>query len=289
MVETGEVSVGGILGDKLYQARARKALPILVRQAKAWHPIVYGQLAHELGMPNPRNLNYVLGAIGNSLLELGRIWNSRVPAIQALVINKQTELPGEGLSWFVPDAAEFLRAPLSQRRQIVDAMLGEIYLYKRWDAVLKHFGMKPLPAPAETLPPVETVAGFGRGGEGEAHRRLKERIASDPTLVGLEPSFATRDTEVPLYSGDRLDVQFKYRRRRVAIEVKPASAPLGDLIRGIFQCVKYLAVMEAEERMRNSDVQCSVMLALGEAFPETLASLRSTLGINVVDALDSEV
>ena len=54
-------------GDKLYQERARAALPLLVRQAEAATPIFYSSLARELGMPNPRNLNYVLGCIGQTL------------------------------------------------------------------------------------------------------------------------------------------------------------------------------------------------------------------------------
>jgi hypothetical protein len=44
-------------GDKLYQERARRAMPILVRQALASQPIYYSDLAEELGMSNPRNLN----------------------------------------------------------------------------------------------------------------------------------------------------------------------------------------------------------------------------------------
>jgi hypothetical protein len=50
-------------GSKLYQERARKALPLLVRQAKAEQPIYYSALAEYLDMPNPRNLNYVLDYI----------------------------------------------------------------------------------------------------------------------------------------------------------------------------------------------------------------------------------
>lgn len=56
-----------ISGDKLYQERARATLPLLVRQAHAGSPIRYGELAAELGMPNPRNLNYVLGSIGKAM------------------------------------------------------------------------------------------------------------------------------------------------------------------------------------------------------------------------------
>lgn len=59
-------------GDKLYQQRARLALPYLVRQAKANKKIYYSDLAHEVDMPNARNLNYVLGEIGTALESLAK-------------------------------------------------------------------------------------------------------------------------------------------------------------------------------------------------------------------------
>jgi hypothetical protein len=110
MPETGEAAVGLIDGEKKYQERARRALPILVRQAKAHETMFYGDLAAELGMSNPRTLNWPLGAIGNSMLRLAESWDRRVPPIQALVINKSTGLPGDGISWFAPDAENFKKA-----------------------------------------------------------------------------------------------------------------------------------------------------------------------------------
>ena len=61
-------------GDKLYQKRARAALLLLVRQAKARKSVTYESLAKELDMPNPRNLNYPLGSIGTTLQRLGEEW-----------------------------------------------------------------------------------------------------------------------------------------------------------------------------------------------------------------------
>ncbi len=90
-----------ISGTKAYQVRAREALPLLVRQAEAGAPIFYSDLAEELGMPNPRNLNYVLGSIGQSLELLSKVWKVKVPPIQCLVVNKSTGLPGEGIGWFL--------------------------------------------------------------------------------------------------------------------------------------------------------------------------------------------
>ncbi|WP_235596220.1 hypothetical protein [Leptospira weilii] len=95
--ETGKLkSPPDLLEGKEYQKKAKVALPILVRQASVSQKIYYSDLALELNMSNPRNLNYVLGEIGNSLLELSKTWNEKVPPIQCIVIKKSTKLPGEG-------------------------------------------------------------------------------------------------------------------------------------------------------------------------------------------------
>src|SRR4051794_2827561 len=99
-METAKVAES-ILGDKLYQQRARLALPVLVRQALAESPIYYSDLAAELGMSNPRNLNFVLGCVGTTLEALGNKWNEAIPPLQCIVINKSTGLPGEGIGWFL--------------------------------------------------------------------------------------------------------------------------------------------------------------------------------------------
>lgn len=77
-------------GSKLYQQRAKQALPLLVAQAKAGNTITYGLLAREMEMPNPRNLNHVLGAVGDELENLSRRWKETIPAINCLV-NKSAQ------------------------------------------------------------------------------------------------------------------------------------------------------------------------------------------------------
>jgi hypothetical protein len=135
-----------ISGDKLYQRRARAALPLLVRQAQAGTPIFYSALAEELGMPNSRNLNYVLGSIGQSLVKLSRAWRAKVPPIQCLVINKATGLPGNGVGWFLDARGKgaFSRLPLRRRREIVDVQLQMVYGFPRWAEVLEVLSLKPV-------------------------------------------------------------------------------------------------------------------------------------------------
>ncbi len=109
-------------GDKLYQERARQVLPLLVRQAKAEQPIYYSYLAEEIDMPNPRNLNYVLGYIGYALKKLGKRWHKDIPPIQSLVVNKYTGVPGEGF-WGFAGLQSFKKTSLKQKRLLVQQML----------------------------------------------------------------------------------------------------------------------------------------------------------------------
>jgi len=102
-------------GEKLYQERARAALPVLVRQAKAGKPILYGALAEELKMPNPRNLNYPLGSIGRTIEKISSAWKLKIPPIQCLVINKRDALPGEGIGWFLLKKEDFALLPKHQK------------------------------------------------------------------------------------------------------------------------------------------------------------------------------
>jgi hypothetical protein len=279
--KTGERAASGFHGDELYQQRARAALPILVRQAKASQTITYGELTRELEMSNPRTLNYVLEAVGKWMLELGQRWNEKVPAIQAMVVNKDTGLPGEGFGGFAPDPKEFKRATLRERKQIVDAMLREVYQYKKWDEVLSASGLQATPAPLDAFPMDDRQYARGGSGEGEAHRKLKEAVAAHPEWLGLPRAFAPGQTEVVLRSGDRVDVVFANARQRIAVEVKAVGAPEQDLIRGMFQCVKYAAVLEAEASADQVQIDCQAILAFGGVLPKSLHPLRATLGIDV--------
>ena len=75
--------------------------------------------------------------------------------------------------------------------------------------------------------------------------------------------------------------------RLIAAEVKGASAPSTEVVRGLFQCVKYEAVLNAEARATGSAVDCEAVLALGGPMPSSLIRLRHTLGVQVFDNLDT--
>lgn len=272
-----------ISGDKLYQERARAALPLLVRQAQAGAPIHYSDLAEELGMPNPRNLNYVLGSIGQSMELLSKSWKEKVPPIQCLVINKATGLPGEGVGWFLIKKESFADLPLRQKRAIVDAELQHVYAYSKWNEVLKFLSLEP--TKADFTPFVSKASQWAGGGEGERHMALKDYIATHPESVGLKASTPNGITEHPLPSGDFLDVSFLQQKVWVAVEVKSAISPEGDIVRGLFQCVKYRAVMEAVQIAEARPQSARALLVIESSLPQSLVALRNILGIEVVEGV----
>jgi len=274
-----------IHGTKLYQKQAREALPLLVRQAEAGTSIFYSDLAKELAIANPRHLNRVLGSIGQSLEQLSVVWGEKVPPIQCLVISKKNEIPGEGIGWFLLKKDDFAALPIRQRREIVRAELQRIFTYRRWRDVLLALGLERTETDfSDTISAASKS--FGNGGESDQHRALKDFVANNPNVVGLGYGSKIGETESPLPSGDCLDVSFVRKNLWVAAEVKSLVSNEADITRGLFQCVKYLAVMEAALAAMGKPQNVRVFLVLEGRLTPRLVSLKNLLGVEVLEGIE---
>lgn len=282
MSDTAAYLSAPIDGEKLYQRRGRKALPILVRQAEARVPITYSDLATELEMPNPRNLDYVLGSIGKTIEVLEKTLGGNIPPLQCLVVNKRTGLPGDGVGPFLIKKKDFGALSVIQKKKIVDAQLSEIYSYIGWREVLSALNLPPsIPVTDQTLRKASNV----RGGTGEtaAHRALKDYVRLHPEIIGVKSSsIVSVNLEQGLPSGDKLDLSFKTKDAWIGVEVKSELSSLDDITRGIFQCVKYRAVMHAVEIGLGREPNIFVFLVLAQDLPTSLVALRNALDIEVV-------
>ena len=270
-----------IFGDKPYQERARRALPLLVRQAQAYAKIYYSDLAAELGMANPRNLNYVLGSIGETLQALSAQWGENVPPLQCLVINKNTGLPGEGVAWFVTEMGDFGSLSRKQQREIVNAQLLKVFTYPNWLKVLNELQLTPVPVDYSEL--LNRASAFRGGGESDEHKRLKCYVAKHPEVVGLSRTVPNGDTEYPLPSGDSLDVLFRSRDDWIAVEVKSSLSGPPDILRGMFQCIKYQAVIEAYQATESLPQNARAVLVLEGSLPGNMVPLKNILEIEVIE------
>jgi len=268
-------------GEKLYQQRAKEALPVLVRQALGGQTITYENLANELDMPNPRNLNYVLGSVGRTLEELSQEWSSDVPPIQCLVVNKSTGLPGEGIETFIGNRTHYKELSSKQKRIAIDGELQKIFTYPKWLEALQALGLTQNRA---KLPDkVSEPRGRYGGGEGAEHKALKALIANNPGILGLPGALKSGEEEHYLPSGDSIDVYFRDKGEEIGIEVKPSISDRADIARGLFQCVKYQAVLEARQAANGQAQNVRTILCLGGALPEDLTALKNVLGIWVFE------
>lgn len=269
-----------MFGDELYQRRARVALPLLVRQAQVGQKITYSDLAEELDMPKPRNLDYVLGSIGRTFDGLAEQWQKAIPSIRSIVVNKNTGLPGEGLG------DEYAELDPRQKEALIKRRLSDVFAYSRWPEVLQALGLTE--APKITLEPIQSTFSTTGHGESEEHRRLKEYIARNPKSVDLPKVSADGEMEYRLPSGDSVDVVFKSRKRHTAVEVKSSRSDQNDLARGLFQCVKYRVILEAWRNVKGESHECRALLAIEGKFPKELISKRNVLGVQVIDNIRIE-
>lgn len=270
-----------LTGDKLYQQRARQALPILVRQAYAGKTIYYSDLAREMGMPNERNLNYVLGSIGQTLLQLSKDLAENIPPIQCLVVNRQTGLPGEGIGWFI-DKVRYSEMSKQEQAAILRAQLEMVFQYPKWEKVLNHLGFHPL---GNSMLPDQLSKASKRfkfdAVESEHHKKLKEFIAANPSVLGLPVTTPFGIIEFDLPSGDTVDVLFQTDKQWTAVEVKSHISQEPDLIRGLFQCVKYHAVAKAQLASLGKKANVRTVLVIGKPLPDSLIPLKHVLGVKV--------
>jgi hypothetical protein len=164
-------------------------------------------------------------------------------------------------------------------------MLRKVFAFDRWEDVLRHFGMRPV---AVVVPPLPSHPIYdGAGGESKEHRELKEFVASHPAAIGLPRSSRLGELEFMFGSADAVDVLFQHRGEWVGVEVKSRRSATPDVARGLYQCVKYRALLEATQMVAQLPIRCRVVLALGGKLPTELIPLRNILGIEVCENVGS--
>ena len=62
---------------------------------------------------------------------------------------------------------------------------------------------------------------------------IKKAVSVNPQWIRLPKSLSPGEVEANLRSDDSLDVFFSDSNRRIAVEIKGTSAPVGEVIRGL--------------------------------------------------------
>ena len=267
-------------GDAKFQLRARRALPILVQYAHARKPITYKILAKELDMWY-RNLDSVCACIAITLYELvEEKWGEKIPRLTNLVIKSNGKISPWVCKHLTGDPN---KQPTPGQR--VD-LFEPIYNFSRWEGVLDELNL-PMPDPLSTEL-MDSAARYRSTGESDLHKRLKDYVAAHPTSVELMKSLARGQKEVELPSGDRVDVLFKNKRYCIAVEVKAHISKKDDLLRGIFQCVKYREVLKARRTVENGSYEVDALLVIEGTLTKDLKRTANLLDVKVFENIRVE-
>ena len=267
----------------------RRIIPILIRWAKQnLTTRTYDDLIKELGYDTPfSGIGKQLGYVDDVFKKLGELTHEEIPTLNALVKSKATNLPSPGFSYVYTSYDDMSR---DEKLIFVTGLNNKAIEYEHWDWVLSSLGLTP--SVIDTKASERIIRSgklFGPGGEGENHKRIKDYIYDHPEAIGIK-DINERDKEHILLSGDRLDVFFKLNDgTNIAIEVKPSTSPDADILRGLFQCVKYKTILDAEDKIHADKANNSSILAIGGKLPIEYQKVRDILGIRVIENFDSIV
>jgi len=259
---------------------ALKMIPVLVRWAQgAWDkPHYYSDLSAAVGHKTDQ-IGRVMGSVQIILNELSKKANKKIPTLNGLVCSKTTGLPSNGFDFVIDDYSKL--SENSKKGEVIRLNL-EAHEYD-WQWVLDALNVKPaLIFDKEEITKLRK-AEHGFGGEGKEHKTIKEFICAHPESIGIK-GVLMAEVEHILLSGDRLDVYMECRREKhFAVEVKPSTSPDDDIMRGIFQCVKYKAVMDAARVAYYGRYDNEVILVMAGTMSEKNKQMANDLGINYIE------
>ena len=220
-----------------------------------------------------------MGTIQDIIDELQKQSGRKIPTLNCLVFSKSSDLPSDGFDYVIKNYSKL--SPDSKKGEVRKLSL-QAHLYD-WDWILDSLGLQPAKIfSSEDLTKMKS-SGHGYGGEGIEHKSIKEYICSHPESIGIK-NVVSAKTEYDLLSGDRLDVYFECKgNKHIAIEVKPSSSPEYDITRGIFQCVKYQAVMDAARVANYGNYNNEVLLVMAGVMSDKNKQLANDLAIHYIE------
>ena len=270
--------INSVIHTKRSQELVGQIIPILVCWAKyGLTNKTYGDLIHALGYTRYSGIGDQLGNVETVMRELRKMTGEDVPTLNALV--KKNGIPSDGFGFVYPN---YNGLTLSEKLVFVAGINEKALNYQKWDWVLEQLGLQP--SKIITEQELEAISVHGGGGEGKEHKAIKEYVYKHPESLGIT-GVIRKETEHPLPSGDRLDVYFETSDSRYAIEVKPSTSPDDDITRGIFQCVKYKAILEAMRKVEYGRYAISTLLVFAGSMSDRNKQLAEVLGIKFVEHL----
>ena len=255
---------------------------LLIQAARNRSKLTYGEAAKRLEekFRFSRIFRTRMGPLAGTMMDKILEQEPLAPLLNMLLVRKDTGYPGKGVQGYLIDhypkrrwlkQQECSKIHRDRWRGLADEATEEAYNYGRWDDIYNN-----LYGNGGGLPEGKEKDGlrYGRKGEGENHKSLRLWVEANPDQVEKRLDIIEAETEVELLSGDRVDVVYRSKKKIVAIEVKSRDSNWADLRRGIYQCIKYKAVLGAQE---NRSIRS--LLVTERELDDDLEELADRLGV----------
>lgn len=277
------------MNEQEHEYWARELLKTLVNRVVTFNGgdkyITYGVLAKQIGYPEPhignlfgKNIGKTLGVMGH-LLDNVVVDGMKPPLIQSMVVSSTNKLSSDGLKEF-NSTYPFLSN--EKKKDFAYMEYQKIFDFgNRWTEVLKTL---KIDNPIENMNQRNGRGLYNPyGGEGSPeHRALRDYIAENPQTIDLD-SGMKGIVEFPLKSGDSVDVVFETKNIVIAVEVKSERSGNDDMERGLFQCIKYRAVLKAEQSLEKEQKDIKAILVLASRLSPENKKKANLLGITVYE------
>ncbi|MER9397493.1 hypothetical protein NKI46_05055 [Mesorhizobium sp. M0615] len=223
------------------------------------------------------------GLVGTLMSEIWRIY-PEAPPINMLVISKKNKTASKGSDSFLKRYFRLSRVPSARRKsELAQIAVGDVWDFSSWQEIYNGLTGQVWTPVAEG-----GVQDFDDDGQGDnpkygglpesaEHKKLKAYVVANPSSVGLKQRPLRSQPESLLLSGDEIDVEFTFKKKRVAVEVKSIKSGESDLVRGVYQCVKYRAVLNAQ--YSPDGVSSHAILVTEKELPSKVASLARRLNV----------
>lgn len=272
--------------EELNRKGAKPLARWLIEAALSGGTLTYGEAA--LRLQEELGYSYIFaaktGGSADQLMEAIQRVELDVPLLSVLLVRKSDEMPSEGAGAGMAERfGEPLLAEKNANTKYPDLWKtyfkkaeNEVRSYKKWPEIFRaafgeDFEIDSHSAPSQQASFTDDGRHFYSGGEGDKHKALRLWALENPTAVSDIAVWERAATEVVLLSADRVDVVYYTPKRIIAVEVKSIISNDLDLERGVYQCIKYRAVLRA--MYPRTDVVVDAILLTQRELPENLREL----------------
>lgn len=276
--------------ERLSEVGMPIAMSVLAEAASRRRTVTYKQIAKRIE-PKLRSkiANVQVGGVVGNMMDRVYEVSPKAPPINVLCVKGGTKLPGSGAAWYIKrylPKVNYKKLTDQQKREVLLPVYNDIFAFKEWPRIArKAFNVsvtnKTMQEEAGESDGKAKRLGIGGPAESEEHRRLKEYVAKNPRLFGAPKGCKIGVTEKLLKSFDEVDVWFLNVGEQLAVEVKSRRSTELDLERGIFQCVKYRAVLQAEAKVQKISSKIRSCLVSERELTSRLAQMAHDLDIEV--------